>query len=230
MENKEMLLKDVKDLVSNMKDVKKVGNLNIPETSRFNKIYATRVELNSKIKGIYEGIMFLPLKGEFKTVDNVLEVESNDKIINNDYKLIKNYINEGDEIDIATGNIHPKSVINADSFIEYDGIKQFVLVRPETKHFEEKNIRHWGPYYKDELEDGENEKDYYKYICEDDGQQIYVPKYAFYPRPDENVELRSDDDEIFKDISNNMNKEVEKDGIKYIGISKAFVNFLKEIE
>lgn len=119
--------------------------------------------------------------------------------------------------------------MDAEDEIEYQGIKQFVLVRAKTKQFEKDGKTHWGPYYGEKLKDGDNEKDLYVYSCEDDEQKTYVPKYAFYPRPDENIEILEDDDELFKDINDEMGKEVLKDGIKYIGLTKAFDNFLKSV-
>lgn len=231
MKNADKLLEDAKKSSEGL-NFEKIFKLNIPENSRFNKLYAVRAELSENVMGIYEGIMFLPLKGEFNLDGNVLKLKSNEELSSYkkmDYKLIENPVSLGDEVDIATGNIHPKKIVNAEDEIEYQGIKQFVLVRPDTKNSESKNARHWGPYYGENLKDGDNEKDFYVYSCEDDEKKSYIPKYAFYPRPDENVEILEDDDELFKDINDDMGKEVLKDGIKYIGLTKAFDNFLKSV-
>lgn len=104
MKNADKLLEDAKKLSEGLK-LKKISKLNIPENSRFNKLYAVKAELDENVMGIYEGIMFLPLKGEFNLDGNVLKLKSNEDLTSKkkrDYKLIENPVNLGDEVDIAT--------------------------------------------------------------------------------------------------------------------------------
>ena len=52
---------------------------------------------------------------------------------------------------------------------------------------------------------------------------------AIYPSPEDKIEILEDDDPVFKDIYDDFEKEIMIGDYIYMGVTKAFRNFLMQI-
>lgn len=181
-----------------------------------NSKYFDKIEDATKIKyGIEESlknynkynlIQVLPYNIKFESYYDELYIEEPSEDIKDS---IRDILNTENKIDLKTGNIYPNYI----DYIQGPKIKQFVLIREKYR----------GPLWGNEVLN-----EFYFYNFKNSKENVYLPKWIFYPSPEDNIEILEDDHILFNGIDNFMEKEVDVERKKYIGVTKAFNNFLKQ--
>lgn len=213
--SQEILNDKVKRLVSRYQDM-----LDIKGDK--DKTYYTRINLNPNItekltKNMscickdkddeYNFIQVLPYRFNFSYKYDPIKLKN--ELIEND-PFIYEIIN-GKSINKKSGNVY---IDNITYGIRAPKIKQFVLCRNKCN----------GPLWKGEMY---NRFEFYKF--KNDLIELQIPMKAIYPSPEDKIEILEDDDPVFKDISDDFEKEIMIGDYIYMGVTKAFRNFLMQI-
>lgn len=213
--SQEILNKKVKRLVYRYNDIFDIKGDK-------DKTYYTRINLNPNIteqltknmscickdkEDKYNFIKVLPYRFNFNYRWDPIELKN--ELVKDDpyiYEIIN-----GKSINKQSGNIY---IDNITYGIKAPKIKQFVLCRNKCN----------GPLWK-----GKVYSHYEFYKFKNDLIECQIPMKAIYPSPEDKIEILEDDDPVFKDIYDDFEKEIMIGDYIYMGVTKAFRNFLMQI-